>query len=633
MLQNIRDRLTGGIAIAFLVLLSVPFLFFGITNFNFVGSNNVATVNGEEIPLVAFENAYRQQLQQYGEFAGQLSEEMRGMIRESVLNSLVYDQVIEQYLADSNYRISDEMVTRFIQNAEEFQVDGRFSKQAYYDFLGTRGADPLKFEANQRVGMRRGQLERGVVTTAFVTPGDYRRYLNLVREEREVAVATFDIETVAETVEVSDEEIQAYYEERPDEFRSPETVDLKYIELARNELAQQVEITEAQIREYYEQESGRFLQDEQRRASHILIPFGDDEEAAREQATSIAERIRAGEPFADLARQYSADGGTAEQGGDLGARPVEQFEEPLGNRIFSMQEGEISDPVRSDFGFHVLRLDEIVAGGPLPLDQVRAELERELRTEKAENLWRQKEEVASDALFDAENIETVAAAADLPVKTATGYTRNGGAPFGRNQAAIDAVFDEAVLSGERITDLVELDANRAVAVEVTAHNEAAALPLAEVRDDIAEQIRSDKARAIVRERAVALENAVRDGQAFAEAAEAAGAGEVTTATIRRDNGEIDANVRAAVFRMQKPEDGAPRVGSAQTSTGDQAVFALTGYSPGRPEAMPVAQRDEGKRQLARQTGQSDYIALVMELERRADVVRNSDVLDQQSQFQ
>jgi len=632
MLQRIRDRLTGGFAIAILALLALPFLFFGI-NYNFIGSSYAAKVNGEEIAMFEFDNAYRQQLAQYGEFAGQLPENLRQMLKQNVLDGLIYDELVDQHVAESNYRITDEMVTEAIRSVPEFRVDGRFSKDAYYGFLAERGLDPQVFEANQRLRLREAQLQRGIGATAFVTPAEYRRYLNLVREQRDVSIATFDIESVAETIEVSDQEVLDYYDERSEEFTSPETVDFRYVELNRGDLADRVELTEEEVREYYESVSSRYLQDERRRASHILIPFGDDRNASEEQARALAERVRAGEPFADLARQHSADGLTAEQGGDLGLLAQSQYLEGLGDAVYSMREGEIVGPVESEYGFHVVRLEEIQPGGPRPLEEVRAEVVRELRSEKALSLWQAKEEALGDALFDAEDIGTVAAAADLPVEQATGFTRNGGEPFGSNQAAIDAVFDEAVLEDRRISDIVELDANRSVVLQVTEYNEPAPLPLEEVRDEIVTRLKNDEARAIVLRRSSELQAAVRDGTAFEAAAAEAGASEVTTTSIRRDSTDVDGNVRAAVFAMKKPQPGSPKVDTVQTTTGDQAVFALTGWEPGRPEAMPVAQRDEGKLRLAGQAGQQDYVSLVLDLERRADVVRNEDAISRESLFE
>ncbi|MEQ8206701.1 MAG: SurA N-terminal domain-containing protein [Woeseia sp.] len=631
MLQNIRDRFTGGFAIAILALLCVPFVFFGI-NYNFIGAGYAAKVNGEEISMFEFDDAYRRQLASYGEFGGQLPEQLRSILKQNVLNNLVWDEVVDQYLSDSGFRISDDMITKFIQSAPEFRVDGQFSKDNYYAWLAERGLEPVQFEASQRIGLRQGQLQRGVAATAFVTPAEYRRYLNLVREQREVAIATFDVDSIAESIEINDGDVQAYYDERPGDFMSSETVDLKYIELRRDQLQQQLDISEQDLRDEYAAASNRYLQDEQRQASHILILSGDDEAAAQEQATAIAARVRAGEPFADLARQYSADSGTAERGGDLGLLPHSQYQGELADTVFAMRKGEVSEPVQSDFGFHVVRLDDIQAGGPLPFEQVRAELEQELRLRRADSMWRDASRDIADALFDADSIESLAGTVGLEVQQAEGYTRSGGAPFGNNQAAINTVFDDGVLNERQISDIVELDANRSVVIQVSEYHEAERKQLSEVRDEVVASIRDERARAILTEKSSALQAALRDGQPFSAAAEAVDASAVATVVIRRDDPETDANIRDAVFAAKKPPAGQQRIGTVQTTSGDEAVFSVMRYAPGRPEAMPVAQRDEGKRALSGQAGQADYTAVVFELERNADVERNLEALAQQSTF-
>ncbi|MGB5347617.1 MAG: SurA N-terminal domain-containing protein [Woeseia sp.] len=632
MLQNIRDRFTGGFAIAILALLCVPFVFFGI-NYNFIGNSYAAKVNGEEISVTEFDNAYRQQLANYGDFGADLPAELRTLLKDNVLQNLIWDTVVDQYLSRANFRISDEMITEFIQNATEFKVDGKFRKEAYYSWLAERGIDPVLFEANQRIGLRQGQLQRGVGATAFVTPAEYRRFLNLVREQREVSTARFAIAAIAEGLEISEEEVQAWYDERPEAYLAPETVDLKYVELRRDDLASKVAVSAEELQQYYKESSGRYVQDEQRQASHILIPFGSDEDAARQQAEALAARAKAGEPFADLARQYSADGGTAERGGDLGLLLKTQLPDGLGDAIYSLRQSEVAGPVKTDFGFHVVQLNRIQAGGALPLDQVRAELEQELRARKADELWRETERALSDALFDAANIETIAAATGLPVKSANGFTREGGDPFGNNQAAIDAIFADAIITERRVSDIIELDANRSVAVQVTEYNQAQRRPLAEVRDSIVTAIKMARAQAIVADKAATLQAALKAGEEFAAAAAAVDASLVSTTVVTRDNNSVDANIRAAVFEVKKPAPGKPRVGSARTAEGDEVVFAVTAYSPGRPESIPVEQRDAGKQQLAGQAGQADYAALVFELAREADVVRNDEALVQQSLYQ
>ena len=310
MLQNIRDRITGRLAIVILALIALPFVFFGI-NYNFVGLGFAAKVNGEEISITQFENAYRDQLLALAEQGTEIPEEFRTLVREGVLDRMIRDKLIDLYLDEAGYAVSDQLVTDFIQRDPTWQVDGQFSRDAYYDWLEVRAVDPGLFEASQRRALEQNQLQRGIAATAFVTPSEYRRYLNLYGEQREVSLAEIDINALTESIEVSDEDIQAYYDARPDAFMAPETVDLAYVELRRDELAETIDISEDDVLQYYEDSKSRYERDEQRQARHILIPFGDDEAAAEEQANALAARAQAGEPFDDLARQYSQDSATA----------------------------------------------------------------------------------------------------------------------------------------------------------------------------------------------------------------------------------------------------------------------------------------------------------------------------------
>jgi peptidyl-prolyl cis-trans isomerase D len=625
MLQNIRDRITGGYAIAFLVLMAVPFVFFGI-NYDFVGGGYAARVEGVEISAAQLQNAYSAELARYAELGSDLPPQLRALLRQGILNNLVRETLVNRHVAEEGYRISDQMVTDFIQHVPEFEVDGSFSRDRYYQWLDERGLSPTRFEESQRESLRLQQFQRGLAATAFVTPAEYRRYLNLYGEERRVAIATFVVDRFAEDIEVGEDDVAVWYNDNPAEFQTPESADVEYLEIDRSGLRRQADIGEQELEEYYTQSANRYLQDERRQARHILIPFGDDRTAAEEQATALAARVRAGEPFDDLARQYSADGGTAEQGGDLGLMMKSQMPGLLGDEIFTMTEGQIKGPVESEFGYHVIRLDNIEAGGPLPLDQIRGELENELRDIKAEEAFQELQRVLSDALFDGDSLQDMAAAAKLDVKSARGFTRSGGEPFGSNQAAIDAIFDPRVLRDNALSDLVELDANRAAIFRVREFHEAAQQPLADVREQIAETLRMEGAREMARERAQELEARLTDGANFAEAAAESGADAAPLRVIGREDDNTDTRVLEAIFRAAKPSEGKATIGNAVSEEGNFAVFSVAAVIPGRPESIPVEERDAGKVRLTSEGGAADYTAVVLELERQADIVVADDAL-------
>ncbi|MBT8103264.1 MAG: SurA N-terminal domain-containing protein [Gammaproteobacteria bacterium] len=631
MLQNIREKFTGWIAISILALIGLSFVFVGL-NYSFIGQSFAAKVDGIDIGVAQFENAYREQLQGNPQFA-QLPPEYRQQLRSNILEQLIQQRVIDNYLDEAGYQISDQQVTAMIQSAPDFQVDGRFDMETYRTLLAQAGYEPARFEAAQRVQLRREQLQRAIRGSALVSPAQYRRFLNLAGEQRIVTLATIDADAVASEVSVTDEMIAAYYDDNPTLYQLPETADVEYVEIARADVAEAVAVTEQELQEYYEVNQDRYLQDEQRQARHILILFGDDEDAAEEKARALLARAEAGEPFEDLARTNSEDGGTAQQGGDLGVLTRTQLPGELGGSIFSMNEGTIEGPVKTDFGYHIIRLDRILEQGPLPLDQVRGELTTELKEQRAESLYRDLERKLSDALFDATDIRALASAVGTEVKTVTAYTRLGGEPFGTSQAAVDAIFDESVLAGGLLSEIVELDANRSAVFAVTNHVTATRQPLDEVRDLVAEALKAEQAETLMQDKADQMLEAVAAGEDFAAAAERIGASVAEPAVLTREAEDLDQFIAVAVFTALKPTQGEPTTGSTRNEQGGFTVFKLDAAIPGRPEAIPVAERDAGKLQLADQSGIGDFIAFVQALRADADVVVNDDVLAAQDLFQ
>jgi peptidyl-prolyl cis-trans isomerase D len=631
MLTKIREKFTGGIAFAILALIGVPFLFLGYGSYDFLGGAFAAKVDGSEIGIGQFETAYRDQIQANPALAD-LPEEFRMQIREGVLQQLIRERLINMHVIGEGYQISDEMLDRTIVSIPEFQVDGVYDEETANSLLLQNGMTPSQFKVAQRSSMRTNQLRRAIGASSIITPSDYRRFLNLVAEQRLVSLASFNIQSAAGEVEVTDEMITAYYDTNDTLFLTEESADVEFIEVRRDVIAENIEISEEALFAYYLDNQDRYLQDEQRQARHILILSQDDEEAAEARANDLVARLAAGEDFEALAAENSDDTLTASNGGDLGVLTRTQLSDELGGAIFSMAVGDVEGPVRTDFGFHVVKLDEILEQGPLPLDQVRGELLTELRATEAEDAFRELERQVSDALFDAPDMQSISAAVGLDVQTATGFTRSGGEPIGSNQAAIDAIFEASVLIDGQISEVIELDANSSAIFNVTQRYEASRLPLEDVRDNIEAGIRAQEAQTIIFNRAEQLLVALNNGEDFGAAAEAAGAAVSEPLLLGRQDPQIDQNILGQVFTAKKPQQGAPTRGSAVDSTGGITVYSLEAVLPGRPESIPLADRDAGKLELATQAGTSEFIAFVEALYNRADIVISEDALAAQDLF-
>ena len=625
MLTKIREKFTGWIAFAILALIGIPFLFLGYGSYDFLGGAFAAKIDGSEIGVVEFEQAYRNQVEANPALAD-LPDEFRVQVRQGVLESLIRERLVDMHVIEQGYQVSDETLDRTIMSIPDFQVDGVYDEDTASAILLQNGLTPSQFKAIQRNAMRGNQLRRAIGGSAIVTPADYRRFLNLVAEQRLVSLASFDIESAADEVEVTDEMIAAYYESNDSMFLTEESADVEFIEVRRDAIVDDIDISEDALYEYYLDNQDRYLQDEQRRARHILILSEGDEAAAEAEANDVLARLRDGESFEALAAEVSDDTLTASNGGDLGVLTRSQMSDELGGAVFSMAVGDIDGPVRTDFGFHVVQLDEVLEQGPLPLEQVRGELLSELRAEQAEDAFRELERQLSDALFDAPDMESISAAVGLEVQSAPGFKRLGGEPIGANQAAIDAIFEASVLYDGRISEVIELDANRSAVFKVTRHYEASRLPLAEVRGEIEARLKAQEAQSIIFDRAEQLLVALNNGEDFGAAAEAAGADASEPTLLGRQDPEVDQNVLGQVFTARKPLQGAPTRGSVVDSTGGITVFSLEAVLPGRPESIPLADRDAGKRELAQQAGTSEFIAFIETLYNRADIVISEDAL-------
>ena len=625
MLQNLREKFTGWVAITILAVIGVTFVFVGGANFVFIGNNYAAKVDDIDIGIGQFESAYQEQVQQNPQLA-QMGPEIRAQVRAGVLEQLIQQRVIDNYIDEAGYRVSDEQLTRMIQATPEFQVDGKFNMNVYLDLLAANGYEPTAFERAQRVTLRRSQLQFGVRASAIMSPAAFRRYLNLAGEQRIVRLATIDPESVAAEITVTDEMIAAFYDENPTMFQLPESVDIEYIEIQRSQVAQGVSVSEEDLLDYYEFNKDRYEQDEQRQSRHILILAEDDEDAAEATANELLVRINAGESFEDLARENSADSFTAERGGDLGALTRSQMPDGLDSAVFAMSEGEVRGPIRTDFGFHLVRLDSIIEPGPLPLDQVRGELTTELQDQQAERLFLDLERKLSDALFDATDINALSAAVGIEVQAVAGFTRQSSEPFGGELNVVDAVFDEMILSGEQLSEIIEIDSNRSAVFAVTSHYPATRQPLDDVREQVRASLESQQAEGVMAAKADEMIAALDAGVEFTAAAEAIGATAEEPTIMSRGDQEADQSISVAVFTALKPAQDTPTTGSTRNGMGGYTVYSLEAVVPGSPEGVPVEQRDAGKLQLTDQTGRGDFVAFVQALREDAEVIINEDVL-------
>ncbi len=625
MLQHIREGIGRWIAGIILALIAVTFVFFGI-DFSLVGPSFAARVNGERIPLFEFERALQLQQAEYADlYRMEFTEDIQQELRVSVLERLVRNEALLQRAESAGYGVSDAQVYAAIRERADFQVDGEFSIDLYRARLLSEGMPPTAFEALLRDQLELVELQTGIANSAFYTPTEYRRYIELYNQRREVAYANFAAESFTEEVEISEEALREHYEANAASFRTEESVDLEYIEVLGDDLADEVEVTEEALLAYYEDEQARFVTEEQRRARHILFT-GDDGETRAQDAMA---RLEAGEDFAALAMELSDDPGTSAQGGDLGWVGRGLLVGPFEDTLFEMEVDAVEGPVETSFGFHVIRLDEINAGDVQPFEQVRDELAEELRLRESEDGFYTRATELADRAFDAfDELATVATQMELPLQSFAGFTRSGSvSPFDDNAAIVQAAFSPEVLEQGENSGPVELADDHVLVLRVAAHHPPTEQPFEAVREEVEQALVRAEAERLAADAAQAFVEAA-DAQEDLEALAVSLGGTWNPPTwIQRTDNALPAQLVATAYRLGKPQADAPIIEPVPLASGDFAVLRLTNVEPGDLDAVTEEERDAAARQLTDQAAMFELTGYAGEIRDDARVRIPDQVLN------
>jgi peptidyl-prolyl cis-trans isomerase D len=631
MLQTIRDKITGWVASLFLGAIAVVFVFWGI-DFQSSNASFAAKVDGERIPVETVRRAWQQrqsQLQQM--LRNELPPEMAKAQQTALLDQYIQQTLLTKRANDLGYKVSDEALAKRVMDIPQFQVDGKFSADRYNALLRSNGLTETRFEADLQTDIMVEQLQSGVVDSAFALPYELERRYALEKQQREVDYALVAASDFLPTVTVTDEQIQKDYEQNKSQFLTAETVDLQYLELTRQQAESAVTVTEQALKDHYEQIKDRFVTNERRQGRHILITATDglDDAAAQKKAQELTEKAKAGADFAQLAKENSKDPGSAQQGGDLGFAEKGMFVGPFEDALFSMQPGEIRGPVKTQFGYHVLKLENIEAGHQQTFDEARAEVETEFRKDKAQTSFYDESQKLGDTAFAAlTELESVGKKMNLPVKEIKGFTREGGGEFGADPEVIKAAFSDDVLERRQNSPIIAVGEDKAVVLRVVAHKPAEPRPLAEVRSQIENRLRSQAARDAAAAKGADAVARLQKGESWDSLA-SSGIKPVGKRFVTRDDSIAPRPVLNAAFAASKSQisEAKPFVQGVTTDDGNYAVVAVTQVRNAEATAEPEAQRTARKAQAANRLGSEELTAYVEEAERNADIVRNEKVFE------
>lgn len=601
MLQNIRDNSQGWIAKTIIGIIVVLLALTGVEAiFNSTGnSRDVAEVNGEKISQAELEQAVnmqrRQLAQQFGrDFDASLLDDR--LLRESALAGLIERQVLLQSTVDAGFAFSQAALDQLILQTPEFQVDGVFNAARFDQVIQQMGYNRLQFRHLLEQELLIGQLRAGISGTSFVTDRQVADFARLEQQTRDFASIT--VKANPDEVQVSDDDIAAYYNANTERFRSPEQVVVEYLELRKESFFDQVEASEEELQELYQKQIANLA--EQRRAAHILIEVGGDHSEAQAKARidEIAARLNAGEDFAVLAKEFSEDSGSAVDGGDLGFAGKGVYDPAFEEALYALQENQVSAPVESEFGWHLIKLLGVQSPVVPDFDSLRPELEREVKARQVEQRFVEAGKQLEDSAFEAADLAQPGQELGLNVNTTPAFGREGGEGITSNRQVLQAAFSEEVLVDGANSGIIELDPDTSIVLRAKEHLQPETLPLEKVRDTIALQLRQEKA----------AEKASSEGKlllAQAKSGEIKGQWSVVEAATRAQDSVAPALLQA-VFRMPKPTD-VPSYTGLTLVNGDYVVLRLDGVSEPE-EALSDEDKLSYRRFLASRAGQLDFAA-------------------------
>ncbi len=654
------------------LLIAGGFVFWNV-NFKFGGSSFAAKVNGDEISLDEFQRTLQQQEAQYQQlYKVDLNDAMRRQIRRSVLDRLIEQQALAQRVQSEGYRISNARLIKAIHTIEAFQVDGKFDFDTYTRLLSYQGMTPTGFESLERQQLAMLELQRGISASSFLTPGELKRYVELTDQKRRFGYALFKADDFKDKVKVTDDEIAAYYKEHKPDFTTEEAAALQYVELTRSQVADSIKVTDDELHKYYEAHKDQYSTPEERHVQHILITphKGETDAQAKARAEAALKRVQSGEDFAKVAEAVSEDPGTAKQGGDLGWIGRGILKGPFEDTLFAMKPGEVKGPVKTSFGYHIIKLDGIRGGKSQSFDEVKDKIAKQIRTQRADDAFYDKSNKLADAAFDAyDNLDSVAKQLDVPLKTIDRFPRSGDPAVFKNSAPIvDAVFGSEPLQQGVDSQMLKLSNDDVVVVRVTDRFPSKEKPLEAVSDQIRQTLVQQKAEDLAGDAAAAYEKALpkdlktaflgpdaesadagqADAKGAADPAAKAGADKQAKAAkagtkkgqsagaakddakdqppaaqlamqhggswvaptwvARGASSSVPTAVLAQAFELPKPADDSVVAQPVRLTSGDHAVILLADVQDGQLSALKSDEADQTKQQLINEMGSAELNA-------------------------
>ncbi|MBZ9612036.1 SurA N-terminal domain-containing protein [Rheinheimera maricola] len=626
MLEKIREGSQGIIAKSILGLVILTFALAGVGSYLSTPAEiNVATVNGEKISRADFDQAFQNERarmqQQFGEMYATLAADSAYMsnFRSEVLERLIDEELQKQLATELGLRVSDEQVRTAIRDMAEFQVDGQFNNDRYIALLRQAGYQPDQFRELMREQMSRNQLLTGVLTSEFATVKEMQQLAKLQQQSRDVEFVRIAAADFASQVELTEQLLQDYYATNLQQFETEEKVAVNYIELSAAALASDADVTAQQIEEYYQANKARYTREERRQVAHIMLESEADNDEVEAKAQQLLQQLNDGADFAELAKAESADTFSAENGGVLDWLSAGDVDPEFERVAFAMQQtGELSQVVKSAYGYHIIKLVSLEPAQVKSLVEVSDEIADSIKQEAATARFYDLQQRLAEVSFEVpDTLEDAAAAVELNVISTPLFSRSEVTAPLSEPVVMNKIFDRGFIDERLNSEVIELGNQRVLVVRITDYQPKRTQSLEEVKAAVEAAVTAEQSALLAKAKAEQLLAAA----AASDLATQASLLELTveqSLNTSRFGGSLDAQVRAKTFAMPRPTEQAA-LDMVTLANGDAAVLSLLAVKDAEiAVALEPAQLDR----MAEQQAEQSYRALLAALKAEAEITRN-----------
>lgn len=628
MQRTLHERFSGPFVKIVLGIIGIVFGgFFGIQSY-FSPRNDtfVAKVDGHEISQQEFRESYdrmrarTQQMMgpQFNALAFDTPERKR-----EVLDRLIEEQLV----LDANDKLGGALPPKHVFDAiaaePAFQVDGKFDADQYRTRLAMQQTSPAQFEETIRRDLQLRALVGQLGDSGLVTEADVDSYLRLRDQTRDFRFVTLEKPTAE--AKVADADIDAYYKAHGDEFLTAEKVSLDYVELDASKMQAGAKVDDATLKQRYDEQKARFVLPEQRLASHILVKVDKNadvaaQKAALDKAQAIAQQAKTAKDFAALAKADSDDLGSKAQGGDLGWLDKGVTDPAFEAALFAMKKGEVSDPVKSDEGYHVIQLRDVRAEKVRTFDEVKSDLAKQYLDGEREREYSDVSGKLTDAIYqDPTSLAPAAKELGLTVQKTALFARTGGEGIASNPGVLKAAFSNSVLSEGNSSDPIELGPNHIVVIRVDQHEKPVPKTLDQVREEIRKKLVDQAVAKQARERADSLYARLEKGESLDKLASELKLKVNEQKDIGRNAANVDHAIVTEVFKLPRPQADKPVTGKIALANDAYALVALDAVKDGDPSKLDPKTREAARNQLRQAAGEQAIRGFVDALRKNAKI--------------